>query len=117
MRKRDASHLRFDPTEKRCLEEDLPCSETVYVRDDAENRAFELSEVAKPTDHWALHTFQNYDGVGYVLALLDSEKNTVSVEKTVLMNYGESPREVICLTYLRKKLVSESVSWTMDEAK
>ncbi|KAH7967122.1 hypothetical protein HPB49_022906 [Dermacentor silvarum] len=98
-------------------EDDLQTSETVNIGDGAENSAFVLNEIPKSSEHWALLTFPNYDGVEYVLPLLESEKKTVSIEKTVLMNYGESPSAVICRTYIRKTFVCESVSRTMDEAK
>ncbi|KAH7973652.1 hypothetical protein HPB49_026231 [Dermacentor silvarum] len=52
-----------------------------------------------------------------VLPSLDSEEKTAGVEKTVLMNYGESPSAVICRTYIPKTLVCESVSRTMGKAK
>lgn len=117
-KKRASSRLHDHQTKRRCIQEDdMQTSEAANNSDDAENRPFELSEVPKPTEHWALHKFPNYDGVGYVLATLDSEKNTVSVEKTVLMNYSEDPNAVICRSYVRKTLVSESVSRTIDEAK
>lgn len=117
-RKRTALHPHADQTKRRCQQEDdLQTSETVDTGDGAENSAFVLSEIPKPTEHWALLTFPNYDGVEYVSASLDSEKKTVGVEKTVLMNNGESSSAVICRTYIRKMLVCESVSRTMDEAK
>lgn len=92
-----------DHTKRLCLQEDdLHTEETVDISDDADNRPFELSEIPKPTEHWALPRFPNHDGIGYVLASLDSEKNTVSIDKTVLMNHEKGPEAVICArTYER----------------
>ncbi|KAH7933631.1 hypothetical protein HPB49_014487 [Dermacentor silvarum] len=102
----DPVYVQQAATKRRCLQEDdLQTSETVNIGDGAENSAFVLNEIPKPSEHWALLTFPNYDGVEHVLPSLESEKKTVGVEKTVLMNYGESPSAVICRTYIRKTLV------------
>ncbi|KAH7955901.1 hypothetical protein HPB52_004875 [Rhipicephalus sanguineus] len=69
------------------------------------DNAFELGDVVRPNDHWAMHKFCHYDGIAYVSASLSRE--LVSIEKTVLMNYGTDRSEVICRTYVRKTLVSE----------
>ncbi|KAH7958805.1 hypothetical protein HPB49_005180 [Dermacentor silvarum] len=116
------SVLGLEATKRRCLQEDdLQTSETVDIGDGgAENRAFVLSEIPKPTEHWALLTFPNYDGVGFVFAnSLDSEKKTVGVENGCA---DELRREPQCsnlphVLYIRKTFVCESVSRTMDEAK
>ncbi|KAH8037144.1 hypothetical protein HPB51_008826 [Rhipicephalus microplus] len=72
------------------------------------DNAFELEDVVRPNDHWAMHKFRHYDGIAYVSASLSRE--LVSIEKTVLMNYGTDRSEVICRTYVRKTLISEKVS-------
>ncbi|KAH7952048.1 hypothetical protein HPB52_017525 [Rhipicephalus sanguineus] len=69
------------------------------------DNAFELGDVVRPNDHWAMHKFCHYDGIAYVSASLSHE--LVSIEKTVLMNYGTDRSEVICRTYVRKTLFSE----------
>ncbi|KAH8042218.1 hypothetical protein HPB51_021302 [Rhipicephalus microplus] len=60
------------------------------------DNAFELEDVVRPNDHWAMHKFRHYDGIAYVSASLSRE--LVSIEKTVLMNYGTDRSEVICRT-------------------
>ncbi|KAH7976627.1 hypothetical protein HPB52_017027 [Rhipicephalus sanguineus] len=79
------------------------------------DNAFELGDVVRPNDHWAMHNFCHYDGIAYVSASLSGE--LVSIEKTVLMNYGTDRSEVICRTYVRKTLVSEKVAYNLEDAK
>ncbi|XP_049273328.1 uncharacterized protein LOC125759099 [Rhipicephalus sanguineus] len=62
-----------------------------------------------------MHKFCHYDGIAYVSASLSRE--LVSIEKTVLMNYGTDRSEVICRTYVRKTLVSEKVAYNLEDAK
>lgn len=79
------------------------------------DNAFELGDVVRPNDHWAMHKFCHYDGIAYVSASLSRE--LVSIEKTVLMNYGTDRSEVIYRTYVRKTLVSEKVAYNLEDAK
>ncbi|KAH8038261.1 hypothetical protein HPB51_000234 [Rhipicephalus microplus] len=79
------------------------------------DNAFELEDVVRPNDHWAMHKFRHYDGIAYVSASLSRE--LVSIEKTVLMNYGTDRSEVICRTYVRKTLISEKVAYNLEDAK
>ncbi|KAL3224836.1 hypothetical protein MRX96_026224 [Rhipicephalus microplus] len=62
-----------------------------------------------------MHKFRHYDGIAYVSASLSRE--LVSIEKTVLMNYGTDRSEVICRTYVRKTLISEKVAYNLEDAK
>lgn len=62
---------------------------------DSEN-AFQLGDVVRPNDHWAIHKFSHYDGIAYVSASLSCE--LVSVERTVLMHYRTDRKKVICRT-------------------
>ncbi|KAL1467228.1 hypothetical protein MTO96_042316, partial [Rhipicephalus appendiculatus] len=79
--------------------------------------AFELRDVVRPNDHWAIHKFSNYDGIAYVSASLSRELDILRIEKTVLMNYGTDRSGVICRTYVLKTLVSETVAYNLDDAK
>ncbi|XP_077553173.1 uncharacterized protein LOC144167921 [Haemaphysalis longicornis] len=74
-------------------------------------------ECALPTEHWAAHKFTNYDGAAYVQAFFNSGSHVVVIEKTVLMNCRSTQGDVVCRTYVRRTLISEALSHTMEEAK
>lgn len=84
---------------------------------DVQNMPFDLWNVPLPTEHWAAHKFTNYDGAAYVQASFNSESHVVVIEKTVLMNCGSTQGDVVCRTYVRRTLISEALSHTMEEAK
>ncbi|KAL3248128.1 hypothetical protein MRX96_056667 [Rhipicephalus microplus] len=83
---------------------------------DVQVTPFDLWNVPPPTEHWAAHKFANYDGAAYVQASFNSESHAVVVEKTVFMNSGSTQGDVVCRTYVRRTLTSESFSRTVEEA-
>ncbi|XP_077517020.1 uncharacterized protein LOC144127909 [Amblyomma americanum] len=121
-RKRTSSQVPSDPSAKRqCAQEDISPiitshnDEAAELCEPSENYAFQLSEVPKPSELWALHKFWNYDGVAFVHGSLNCETHAISIEKSVFMNYGESPSTVLCRTFVRKTLISEKVLSSLSE--
>ncbi|KAH7951673.1 hypothetical protein HPB52_011200 [Rhipicephalus sanguineus] len=48
----------------------LPSGEAVEMSEPAQSHAFALGDVPRPSEHWVMHTFPNYDGIAYVRASL-----------------------------------------------